>query len=115
MADVYDAHRSAFNAVSAYVILRNGERVATVAIKHANAVTAFVHWIGYQMAKGRAGGGGYDRASASVSAAAAKMYSQPAETDHEMAGTFAAALIGDDGRDWTRKLEAVGFTVLQAV
>lgn len=34
MSDIYALHQSAFSSVSAYVVLKDGERVATVALKY---------------------------------------------------------------------------------
>ena len=123
MADVYQMHRTAFASVSAYVVLKGGERVATVALKHGNSVTAYVHWIGVEMAKDRAGGGGYDRASAAVGGAATRINMRDREDAHvdddnrpvTDRGEFVHALRVGDGRDWTHRLTDAGFTVLQAI
>ncbi|MBX9932725.1 MAG: hypothetical protein K2Y56_14475 [Methylobacterium sp.] len=126
MTDIYAQHRKAFANVSAYVVLKDGERVATVAFKFGNTVTAYVHWIGTKMARGRAVGGGYDRQTAAVQMAVknAKAQMDDAAQDpmiHTNAqaralGDFRfAVLAGDDGQTWARNLEKAGFTVLSAV
>lgn len=129
MTDIYEQHRAAFAKVSAYVILKDGERVATIAFKFGNAVTAYVHWIGLEMTRGTAGGGGYDRQSAACLNAANKLvaYCQArpsrkyGEQDYQRA--VAAGLDsflntfdrGERGAGWERALRDAGFTVLQAV
>ena len=74
MSSIYELHDKAFRHVSAYVILLNGERVATVAIKFpadgAGRLYAYVHWIGTPMVRGFAGGYGYDKRSAACADAA---------------------------------------------
>lgn len=117
MSDIYDQHSAAFRNVSAYVILKDGARVATVAFKFGTSVTAFVHWFGVEMTKGRAGGGGYDRQSAAVDAAARKIPDDVTGRagDAEARQAFVDASHDRDGRHWYQRLEAAGFTVLQAV
>lgn len=124
MQNIYDQHRAAFSQVSAFVILHNGERVATIAFKFprdgASRLYAYVHYIGLTMARGYAGGGGYDKRSASASAAARNTtkdtptHWKPEKADN--ARLFLQALAnGDDGYGWEENLRKAGFTVLQAV
>lgn len=127
MVSIYDQHRKAFPAVAAYVVMDGPDRVATIAIKWGAAVTAYVHWVGIEMTRGRAGGGGYDRASAACRAAAEKMPADLARdtfadgTPHHSAdeiaryAAFRAALALRDGHEWRRRLELAGFAVWQAV
>ncbi|MER9685895.1 hypothetical protein [Mesorhizobium sp. M0139] len=121
MADIYDQHKAAFANVAAYVIAKDGKRVATIAFKYpkdgAGRLYAYVHWLGAEMVRGHAGGYGYDKHSAAVSDAVkritpgAHMSSEQAEN----AGRFAAELIGDNGSYWYSRLEAIGFDVWSAV
>lgn len=117
MADIYDQHDAAFANVSAFVILKNGERVATVALKFprdgAGRLYAYVHWLGVSMARGYAGGYGYDKRSAAVASAARKI-EWPIDLGSG-SDDFAAAIMRDGGDDWTRAVEKAGFTVYQAV
>lgn len=125
-SDIYGQHQAAFNRVSAFVIAKDGERVATVAIKFpadgAGRLYAYIQWHGVVMVRGHANGYGYDKRSAAVSAAAAKIGAgvdlaslsmRAASVDDRR--DFQAALAGCDGCDWTRALEKAGFTVWQAV
>jgi hypothetical protein len=116
-ANIYDQHKAAFANVAAYVVLKDGERVATVAFKFGNAVTAYVHWIGVQMTKGVAKGGGYDRMSASVAMAADKIADRERETENQAVARigFIAAARKDGGATWIRSLEDAGFVVVLAV
>ncbi len=118
MTSIYDQHSTTFRAVSAYVILKDGERVATVAFKFGNAVTAFVHWIGVEMVKGRATGGGYDKATAAVETASENAIAsiKPDRDDVNFPrATFFRVLRDCGGAGWVRTLEEAGFKVLQAV
>ncbi len=119
MPNIYELHDKAFARVSAFVVTRNGEKVATVAIKFpadgAGRLYAYVHWLGLEMVRGHAGGYGYNKRSAAVADAAAKIKGGDIRgRAEELANNFIGALIEDDGRDWTRRLEDAGFTVMQA-
>lgn len=133
MPDIYDQHAAAFAHVSAFVIMRDGEKVATVAFKFpkdgAGRLYAYVHWLGLPMVRAFAGGYGYDKRTAACVTAACLM--DPAAADKAAASLgaaycdgrpwfehyrpFIAALRTDDGYDWSRNLEKAGFAVLQAV
>ena len=125
MTDIYERHRAAFKNVAAFVICKDGWRVATIAFKHGNAVTAYVHWIGMEMVSSRAGGGGYDRRSGACNDASRKllaMFQGPQTVPDRvraLEGGFQAfneALKdGASGASWDRCLTDAGFTVLQAV
>jgi len=114
MSDIYDQHSAAFANVSAYVILKDGERVATVAFKFprdgAGRLYTYVHWLGLEMVRGFAGGYGYDKRTAAVAAAVKTLggYSPGL-------GDFLTACDRDGGHHWDRRLQDAGFTVLQAV
>jgi len=122
---IYNQHAAAFANVSAYVVMHDGQRVATIAFKYprdgAGRLYAYVHWVGTPMVRGFAAGGGYDKRTAACAAAIAAM--MPGATGHArlmaMADTpfarFARALAVDDGHDWNSQLRRAGFDVLQAV
>lgn len=120
MTDVYDHHKMHFGNVSAYCILHNGERVASIACKYprdgAGRLYAYVHWLGVRMVRGFASGGGYDKCSAACNSAAQKLRPLLVEKPvGDPAHAFLAALDKDDGSDWERHLRDAGFQVLQAV
>lgn len=130
MTDIYRQHCAAFANVSAYVILHDGQRVATVAFKYprdgAGRLYAYVHWLGTPMVRGFAAGGGYDKHSAACAAAASKMpdlsrdtyaCGTPHHDDAERAAydAFRSALSHDNGRYWFGHLRDEGFVVVQAV
>lgn len=119
-AKIYDQHDAAFKAVSAYVVLKDGKPVAKVAFKFGGAVTAYVHWLGIEMTRGQAGGGGYDRQSAAVAAAARKIPEAPFVTmadavERGNRDAFLKAARADGGQHWDGALRNAGFTVIQAV
>ena len=112
-----------FRNFSAFVVTdKSGKFVACIAIKYGGSVTLYAHWLGLEMTKGRAGGGGYDRASAACRQVASKM---PLGLDAATGMAcdregyylyFRRALIeGDNGAGWIRCLEKVGFQIYQAI
>lgn len=134
MTSIYELHDKAFARVSAFVIARNGEKVATVALKFpadgAGRLYAYVHWLGLEMVRGHAGGYGYDKRTAAVLVAGQKIplgaaFARAQEIGlqyaegrpwYEFFPAFREALVDDaTSEDWTRKLEKAGFTVWQAV
>lgn len=127
MTDIYDQHKAAFRQVEAYVIAKDGERVATIAFKFpadgAGRLYAYVHWLGLEMVRGFASGGGYDKRSAACSAAAAKVMQHataPGELEIVRSGSALAAFVaalrdGDNGAGWERCLRDAGFQVWGAV
>jgi hypothetical protein len=123
MSDIYDQHRAAFANVSAYVVLKDGERVASIAFKFGTTVTAYVHWFGVEMVRGRAGGGGYDRQSAAIADACRKISLSDREDKHRDdlgapvtdRAEFVDASHDRDGRHWDQRLRDAGFVVFQAV
>lgn len=121
MPDIYDQHKSAFSNVSAYVIAKDGERVATIAFKFpkdgAGRLYAYVHWLGSSMVRGFARGYGYDKRSAAVASAVGKITLEvkPHDEKRDDMFRFVGALEKDGGEYFYRKLELAGFTVWQAV
>lgn len=124
MADIYEQHDKAFANVQAYVLLRDGERVGTVAFKFprdgAGRLYCYLHILGTEMVRGHANGYGYDKRSAAASVAARKL----TMNDHlnpelhkataDLVDQVRAAEL-DNGTDWSRGLESIGLRVLQAV
>jgi hypothetical protein len=121
MADIYRLHEAAFSSVSAFVILKDGERVATVAFKFpkdgAGHLYCYAHVMGIPMVRAFAGGYGYDKRSAAAESAFAKI--NPPADKADIATTHAdalrTALSGNDGYDWDRRIRDAGYEVLQAV
>lgn len=118
MPDIYDQHAKAFEHVSAYVILKDGERVATVAFKFprdgAGRLWAYVHWLGEEMTRGHAGGYGYDKRTAACASAVHKA-GLSRLSGYIGGDAFLEALSRDGGDTWDSALRKAGFTVLQAV
>lgn len=122
---IYDQHDAAFKDVSAFVILKDGERVATVAFKFpkdgAGRLYCYLHVIGLPMIRGQAGGYGYDKKSAAFADAAEKQAKVKLESwqtsdysaEYAIASTFRDCL--NSGHDWHNDLRDAGFTMLQAV
>jgi hypothetical protein len=138
MTDIYKQHEAAFSNVSAFVVMKDGERVATVAIKFprdgAGRLYAYVHVLGLPMVRGHATGYGYDKRSAAVSHAFANVAcgkpSKLADIPESNRASYLAMCEAegakvklfrelapslDGGHEWIHGLEKAGFTVLQAV
>jgi hypothetical protein len=131
MTKIYDQHDNAFSHVSAYVILKDGEHVAKIALKFpkdgAGNLYAYVHYLGLEMVRDFAGGYGYDKKSAAVTHAATKiepyLVEDPtqqwqidyAEKINAVMAEFKAALSDIGGKDWDNALRDAGYTVLNAV
>ena len=124
MSKIYEQHDKAFIKVKAYIIVHEGKRVATIAFKRpadgAGRLYAYVHWIGTEMLRGSASGGGYDKASAACASAVRACGKAPgtvtAPYDYAQAArAFCAALAKDGGYTWDRALRDAGFDVWQAV
>jgi hypothetical protein len=117
--DIYDQHRAAFANVSAYVIMRDNERVATIAFKHprdgASRLYVYIHWIGAPMVRGHAGGYGYDKMTAACANAAAKLNMTIAPNADDPVAVFGNAIAKDGGHHWDHMLRSAGFGVMQAV
>jgi hypothetical protein len=117
MKSVYEKHRAAFGTVEAHAILRDGRHVANIAIKFPKAgsmrVHAFVHWIGLEPVHGFAGGGGYDKRGAAISAAAGKLPHSMGRD--EALDAFWVALASYGGHSWDYHLRAKGFNPVQAI
>lgn len=119
---VYDQFDRAFANVSAKAVLWNGKHVANVTLKYGRSVVAYVHWIGTEMQRGTAGGGGYDRTSAAVFSALDKLRDSPRgeyEGDLVRHGPSFSAFVNvynrDSGADWDRHLRDAGFTILNVI
>ena len=116
-----EQHTKAFANVSAFVIAKNGKRVATIAFKFprdgAGRLYAYVHWLGCPMVRGHAGGYGYSKTDAAVSVAAKKLSAvmPPDIADLQGCTTFQAVLMPDNGYSWEHHLWNAGFDVWQAV
>ena len=123
MTDIYEQHNKAFSHVAAYVVLKDGERVATIAFKFpkdgAGRLYAYVHWLGVEMVRGHANGYGYDKKSAAVESAVSKIQNPAiaslSRAHDENWYLFTEALASVGGSYWHDKLRDAGFTVLQAV
>ena len=114
--DIYTDHQTAFKGIAAYVVLDHQEKlIARVAFKWGNAVTCYFHVLGIAMTKGRANGGGYDRASASAYDAIMKAKALDG-ADPEMLNLLPRLqkALSSDGEHWDSALTAAGFRVLQA-
>lgn len=114
--NIYDLHRAAFPTVSAYVVLKDGQRVASIAFKFpkdgASRLWVYVHWFGVPMVRGYAGGYGYDKQTAACSSASRAI---PADPDSPLQALFIEILAKDSGEHWDRALRDAGFDVWQAV
>lgn len=127
MTNIYNLHDKAFFNVSAYVILKDGEKVATVAFKFpkdgAGRLWCYLHVIGLPMVRAYAGGYGYDKKSAAFTSAIDAQCKVKLENwqtgdylaQYAIANAIEAQCAATDGKDWIDNVRDAGFTVLQAV
>lgn len=118
MADIYDQHRKHFERTIAAAVLDSaGRHVANVSIRYpadgAGRLYAYAHWLGTEMVRGSASGGGYDKATAALAAAVRQWPTW--DDDSTPINAFHRALAQDGGQHWDGALRAAGFTVLQVV
>lgn len=108
----YAAFDRAFSAISAYLIMKDGRQVGRVAFKHGASVQCFAQIWGCEMQRGKAGGGGYDRASAAAEGAFRKMAPDSAREDARAdMEACTAAIAAEDGWSWAQRLEHAGYVV----
>ena len=129
MPPIYAQHKAAFPNVSAYVIAKDGERIATIAIKYPSGsglrLYAYVHFLGMPMVRAFAGGGGYDKVSAAIQRAGELIAPEYFTDENEPTAwaiakseceAFRAALVDcPDGGSWDIFLRKSGYVVWQAV
>lgn len=117
MPNVYAQHHKAFAHMSAYVVTRDGDRVATVAFKHSRNGTdklfCYLHVIGAPMVRTYVLGG--DKHTTAVHTAIARVRPDADATRaRQIAGDFRAA-VTDNGASWDQDLRRAGFSVWQAI
>lgn len=130
--NIYDLHKAAFSNVSAYIVMKEQERIATIAFKYpkdgAGRLYCYLHIIGLEMVRDYAGGYGYDKHSAAFQHACDKIkpYKLDPELTHESYKLHADGLnalmeefqkIAKEmgGKDWDNALRGAGYSVFQAV
>lgn len=117
MTKVYDQFDRATANILAVAILLDGAAVGRVVIKFGASATAFVHLTGSEMSTARAGGGGYDKASAAVRGAIEKLDETIADTKRAalISGLKAAEKAEGGGADWTTVFARAGFTIANVI
>jgi hypothetical protein len=121
MPDIYEQHTAAFAQTSAFVVMKEDRKVATIALKFprdgAGRLYAYVHYLGLPMVRGFAAGGGYDKRSAACANAARKIsdINTMPESFHAEIIAFREALMDDNGFNIDTRLLRAGFNMFQAV
>jgi len=118
MTDIYRKFDAATSRTTAVALIYAGKVAGRIVIKFGEAATAYVQIWGLEMQSGRATGGGYDKATAAVEAAVAKL--KPLKAGDDLAAQNAkwalcSAFDGADGRGWEQRLETCGFTIARAI
>ena len=116
MSDVYKQFDTATANITATALIYAGKPAGRIVLKHGAAVTAYVQIWGVEMVKGRATGGGYDRATAAIESAVSQLKNRKPSEGDNCAQTALWAMLrafdgADDGSRWTKRLETCGFTV----
>lgn len=120
MTDTYDKFDRATRDFTACALLWQDVPVGRVVIKFGNAATAYVQIWGAPMATGRATGYGYDKASAAVMAAIARLDQAPSyPADSPECHTYNmvrnAVATWNGGTRWDDVLRAAGFTIANVI
>lgn len=118
MTDIYTRFDAATSRITAVALIYAGKVAGRVVIKFGEAATAYVQIWGLEMQSGRATGGGYDKATAAVEAAVAKLKPIRVEADLAVKNAkwaLCSAFDGADGRSWEQRLETCGFTIARAI
>jgi hypothetical protein len=110
---IWQQFDKAFGDVSAYVLLDDqAEVVGRVCFKYprdgAGRLWCYVQVWGEAMARGYAGGYGYDKQSAAFVSACDKLQGGGANT-------LKWQSIADDGHGWKRNLETLGYKAIHAI
>jgi hypothetical protein len=121
---LYRERDLAFQLISAYAVLKDGNHVANINIRYPTGrslrLRAFLHVLGTPIAKGFAGGGGYDKKSAALESAAESLSLdnapyEPDESTLECWHEIRSALTNIGGSQWDHRLRDAGFDVLCVV
>jgi len=118
MTKIYDQFDAATRSITAAALLLGGDNVGRIVIKFGAAATAYVQIWGTEMTSGRATGGGYDKASAAVLNAVAKLPIDVGHNDTAAAGLKAlrnAFANASSGTGWDRALRDGGFVVAAVI
>ena len=124
MTTIYQHHDAAFTQVSAGVILKDGEKVGTIAFKYprdgAGRLWCYLHLLGSTMVRGSAAGYGYDKRSAALEVAAANYEASNArahKTGNWDSGhsKLLAALASIGGSDAETVARSAGYLIVAAV
>ena len=104
----FEKFDAAFDGVSAYAIMKDGEYIGKVCVKHSKAgvCTVFVHEHGFNMITGKAGGYGYDKAGAALQNAYSSMDNGESESE-----LYKALQNVTYNGEWQSDLRKVGFVV----
>lgn len=116
MSDIYDQHKAAFALVSAYVVTKGGDRIASVAFKSSkNRVYCYLHVLGAQMVRAYAPGIELNAQTAAMHSAISRV--EAADGDIRTIQTLGAIrdAVTDNGASWDQDLRKAGFAVWQAV
>lgn len=127
MSNIYESFDRAFKRISAYAILRDGRAIGRVAVKYPadgmGRLTAYLQVWGLPMVSGSAKGCGYDKVTAAMYAAGAKLNASLAPEwigdpeARQMAFNLSLALTreGDGGTRWENRLEQAGFILAPVI
>lgn len=119
MPDIYDQHSKAFANVSAFVVARHGDRIASVAFKRSSAgkgrMYCYLQIFGADMVRACAIGTGRDMKSAAVHSAIGRVVAHDGDIKTiQLLGAIRDA-VTDNGASWDQDLRKAGFDVWQAV
>jgi len=119
MTTIYELHDKAFQHVRAYALVHKGQHVGLISFKYPNdgagRLWCYVHLFGLTMARGYAGGYGYDKTSAAAFAAVQNI---PTDSGQPLASKLAIALrkaVKGEGSDWKDDFKRAHVKTLRAL
>lgn len=119
MTSIYEKFDAATKQTSAYAILDKGKYIARVVFKRGNGLrqTCFAQIWGMQMTMGFAGGGGYDKHTASFEHAISKFKPEDGNDPDvvAVARLWQDLFVATSGEGWNNRLISAGYQVLNVV
>jgi hypothetical protein len=115
--NIYDLYHKSFLHSAGYVIVKDGQKVATVAFKFpadgAGRIYCYFHVSGATMVRSYAGGYGYNKQSAACESAVAAITAVIPPEYQAHIDAFKAALDSRPGYEWERRIREAGYEVWQ--
>ena len=119
MTTIYELHDKAFPLVRAYALTNKGKHVGLISFKYPNdgagRLWCYVHIFGLAMARGYAGGYGYDKTSAAACAAVQNIATDAGQQEATKLAIALRKAVKGEGSDWKDDFARAHIKTLRAV